>query len=193
MREGPSLTTLLHRVSECPPIFLDEPRIGYEGRVHVGVIVADLIRLYAGDRGHDVDVTPWLSSDTTQRNRLRLIAVACWLLADDSIHGAVEVPTLLYDLLKDGLDGLAGIVEAGKFVANEERREELVRYCLYRLGLRPAGETDKQAEDRLATLNSVEQRSILRGTDQAQRRAEEIRKALKRKAAQEAAAKVSRE
>lgn len=193
MKEGPSLSVLLHRMSECPPIFLDEPRVGNDGRIHIAAVVADLIRLYVGDPEWEVAVEPWLAIDPKQRNRLRLVSLACWLLSDDGIRSVVEAPTLVYSLLEDGLDGLAGIVEARRFTTSDERREELVRYCLYRLGLRPAGETEKQSEDRLATLNSVEQQRILHETEAAQRRAEEIRAALKRKAAQEAAAKVSRE
>jgi hypothetical protein len=50
---------------------------------------------------------------------------------------------------------------AKRLVAGTDRREELARLCLRALGLRPAGETAAQAEDRLATLNSVERRRVL--------------------------------
>ena len=44
---------------------------------------------------------------------------------------------------------------AERFVSDPERREELVRWVLARLGLRPAGESEHQAADRLSALDSV--------------------------------------
>src|SRR2546422_1011214 len=70
---------------------------------------------------------------------------------------------------------------------------ELVRFCLRNLGLGPAGESVAQAQDRLTTLDSVELRRVLQDTKKAEERARAIREALAKKAAEEAAAKVTRE
>ena len=79
------------------------------------------------------------------------------------------------------------------FVTDPDRREELARLCLKALGLRPAGETIAQAEDRLATLNSVERESVRKATAAAEQRAQAIREAMARKAEDEANMKAMRE
>jgi hypothetical protein len=85
------------------------------------------------------------------------------------------------------------VVDAERFVTDPERREELVRHCLAKLALRPRGETDEQANDRRTSLDSVERRRIIEATRAAEERAREVREALVRKAAEEAAAKATRE
>jgi hypothetical protein len=82
---------------------------------------------------------------------------------------------------------------ARKFVADPDRREELARLALARLGFRPAGETLAQAQDRLTTLNSTERARVMKASRAAEERARQIREALVRKAAEESADKFSRE
>jgi hypothetical protein len=78
-------------------------------------------------------------------------------------------------------------------VGDPDRREELVRVCLAELGLRPRGETVAQAMDRLNTLDSVERKRVVDQTREAEARARQIREAMARRAAQEAAARYSPE
>ena len=65
--------------------------------------------------------------------------------------------------------------------------------ALARLGLRPAGETIAQAQDRLTTLSSAERQRVMRAARAAEERARAIREALVRKAAQESADKYTRD
>jgi len=85
------------------------------------------------------------------------------------------------------------LAQAPSFVRDPDRREELVRLCLRDLGLRPAGETVAQAQDRLATLNTAERQRVLQAARQAEERARAIREAMAKQAAEEAAAQYSRE
>jgi hypothetical protein len=78
-------------------------------------------------------------------------------------------------------------------INDPDRREELVRLCLKGLGLIPQGESAAQAADRLTTLDSVERDRVIRETRQAEARAREIREAMARKRAEEAAARYSPE
>jgi hypothetical protein len=96
-------------------------------------------------------------------------------------------------LLAVGLNGLAEATPAGLFVADPDRREELVRVCLRELGLRPAGETVAQAKDRLTTLNAAERTRVVKAARKAEQRAADIREAMRRKAEEEANAKATRE
>jgi hypothetical protein len=84
-------------------------------------------------------------------------------------------------------------VPVEKFVSDAERREELARFCLARLGFRPFGETKPQAEDRLTSLSAAERARVLQASRKAEARAREVREALARKAAEESADKYTRE
>jgi hypothetical protein len=74
-----------------------------------------------------------------------------------------------------------------------ERREELARLTLARLGLRPAGESAAQAQDRFTSISSIERARILKASQQAEQRARALREALAKKAAEESADKWTRE
>ena len=65
--------------------------------------------------------------------------------------------------------------------------------ALARLGFVPAGETPEQAADRLTAISGMERRRLLEASRAAEQRARQIREALARKAAEEAADKWSRE
>ena len=190
---GPPLETLLRRLVDTPPDFLDEPRIGARGRVAVAALVHDLLAMH-GARAADGALRRFVSGDAhADRNRLALAMVACWLLADDALV-ARAVPA---DGLLEVLDALCGELSAAAaahdYVRDGDRREELVRSVLARLGLRPDGETAAQAQDRLSALSGVERARLLEASRAAERRAREIREALVRKAAEESADKWTRE
>ena len=192
-QEGPPLESLTRRLAECPPEFLASPRIGAVGKVVVPAVVADLLReigggpLTADQAAALTEAEPW-----RRRNTLGLILVAAWLLHDPWFRQP-ELAGPAFDFLSTGLQTLAGAYSAPVFVSDPDRREELARLCLKALGLRPAGESIAQAEDRLATLNSVERESLRKATAAAERRAQAIREAMARKAEEEANLKAMRE
>lgn len=192
-REGPILETLTRRLAETPEEFLAEPRIGNAGQVHTAAIVGDLLRMLE----HDVstrDLSAFSSSDRRgDRNRLGVTLVLAWLLADDWFIRARPDATGVLTLLGTTAGELAEHVTAGKLVTDPDRREELARVALARLGLRPAGETIAQAQDRLMTLSSSERQRVMRASRAAEERARAIREALVRKAAQESADKFTRD
>jgi hypothetical protein len=192
--EGPSLAALLHRLSECPAEFLAEPRHKNRGVIEVAAIV--------GDHFRDMGLAPADVMDLSQfqfdgkpagANRLRLVAVATWLLNDASLKSRGELGPAMATLLSQGLNSLASVVRAEAAVADPDRREELVRLCLQSLNLRPQGESQTQAADRLTALDSVERSRVVRQTREAEARAREVREMMARRAAEEAAAKASRE
>jgi hypothetical protein len=190
--EGPELTALLRRLTECPREFLEEPRIGESGRVVVSAVVFDLIDDLGGTGASHVHL-PFGSADPSDRNGMRVVLVACWLLHDPWFRSRRDLGARAHAFLIEELPLLAMVVDAERFVTDPERREELVRHCLAKLALRPRGETDEQANDRRTSLDSVERRRIIEATRAAEERAREVREALVRKAAEEAAAKATRE
>jgi hypothetical protein len=190
--EGPELAGLLRRLTECPPEFLEEPRIGATGRVAVVAVVFDLLADLGGIGASDVPL-PFQSSDPSDRNAMRIVLVASWLLHDPWFRARGDLGARAHAFLVEEPPILARVVDADQFVTDPERREELVRHCLARLALRPRGETEEQASDRRTSLDSVERRRVIEATRATEQRARDVREALEKKAAEEAAAKAMRE
>jgi len=189
--EGPAFEPLNRRLSECPREFLTEPRIGKRGVIHVDAVVADLLSDLGGGQ-RVVDVGPFRSDDAKDRNRLSATLVACWLLHDDAFIGGRFSEAVL-GFLVDDVPELAQVVPAPQLVNDADRREELIRLALKALGLRPAGETAAQAQDRLTTVSTIERRRVVAAARAAEERARAIREAMAKKAAAEAAARYMRE
>jgi hypothetical protein len=194
--EGPPLEALTHRMAECPADFLRAPGTGVE-EIDIPALVADLLR----DLGMRIPPAQLASKFAASKgravpkanNRLRLIAVGVWLLSDEWFL-ALPVPAAsVWQLLSVALDPMAEALDASLAVSDPDRREELVRFCLWSLDLRPAGETREQAQDRLTSLDSVERVRVVRETRAAEERAQKIRQAMAEKAAREAASTYGRE
>lgn len=192
MIAGPPLERVMRRLAETPEDFLAEPRIGETGQVVTAALVADLFHAL----GHQItaaDLTGFAATSSVDRNRLMLVAIAVWLLADDWVAVAASDRATLAGLLGERISDLAGAGKADAFVSDAERREELARTVLAALGLVPAGETEAQANDRLSAVSAAERRRLLRASRDAEERARAIREALIRKAAEESADKYTRE
>lgn len=190
---GPDLPRLTRRLAEIPADFLDEPKIGKGGRLVVAALVNDLVKRF-GRRATASELSLFEGSNPKQdRNRLQLIAIATWLLAEEWFATANISAESLLELLAQQLTEMASATRADKFVTDSERREEFARVILARLNFRPASESKAQAIDRLSSLSSIERQRLLEESRAAEKRAREIREALARKAAQESADKWTRE
>jgi hypothetical protein len=192
-QSGPPLELLLHRIADTPADFLAEPRLGKKDGVEVAAVVADLCRSL-GTRPDTRDLVRLHAKLTdADRNRLAVALIASWLLFDPWFRDQAPSLESLLSVLVDGAEELGRETPARKFVEDPERREELARFVLARLGYRPAGESVAQAEDRLTGLSAAERTRVLKAARAAEERAKAIREALARKAAQESADKWSRE
>lgn len=195
--EGPQLEVLTRRIAECPADFLAEPRDSSgKGVVYVAAVVYDLIRDLGGAPLTKEQLAGFElkhKKSKEDRNRHRVTLVASWLLHDAWFLYRGRFATQAYSFLAEGLRDLASLTQVETLVADPDRREELTRLCLKALNLRPAGESDAQAEDRLATLDSVERSRVVREARAAEERARQIREELARKAAEEAASVYGRE
>lgn len=197
--DGPVLAALVHRLSECPGEFLQEPRVeqrdgAFLGTIHVDAVASDVIRSMGGS------VPPVSDTKALRRgrgrspaNHLRLALVACWVLGDRWFEGRRGCAERVLDSLVTRLAPLADVVPAADFVSDPDRREELVRACLAHLDLRPSGEGVADAADCLAALDSVERARVVRDARRAEERARAIREAMAKKEAEEAAARYGRE
>jgi len=192
MNNAPLLETLTRRLAECPADFLAEPRLGKQGLVQVDAVVSDLMRALGGAALTTEQAAPFRVTNAKQyRNWLSVTLIACWLFSDATFSGGDGHQ--VYQFLLSQLRELAAVTPAPKFVTDPDRREELARLGLKALDLRPAGETPEQAQDRLATLNSAERQRVIAAARAAEERARQIREALAKKEAEEAADKWTRE
>jgi hypothetical protein len=192
-QEGPILESLTRRLTETPEEFLAEPRIGQTGRAHVAAVVGDLLQLLSTSVQSN-ELGRFVGMDVRQdRNRLAITLLLCWLLSDEWFRQAKLEPRTILSLLDSEANELAAQLASRKFVTDPDRREELARVTLARLGFRPAGETLAQAQDRLTTLNSSERARVMKASRAAEERARQIREALTKKAAEESADKWTRE
>lgn len=147
---------LTDRLARTPPVFRDRKA------VQLDAVVADLFRDRATRRlaGDEVARFRGDGAAGARARHLELVLIASWLLHDEAFAGT-PVEALLA-LLDGRLAELASAVVPRLFVDDAERREELVRACLAALARVPDGETPAAAEDRLAVLDSVRRRALLR-------------------------------
>ncbi|HVE79428.1 MAG TPA: DUF4158 domain-containing protein [Gemmatimonadaceae bacterium] len=162
------------------------------GMVHTAAVVADLVRMFGGTPS-PADVAGFARTDAADRPRLGVALVLCWLLADEWFLQAAVPAADVARLIDEAAGELAAGATAARFVQDADRREELARLALGRLGFRPAGETEAQAADRLTSLSTAERARVLRAAGAAEARARKVREALRRKAAEESADKWTRE
>ena len=207
-REGPPLATLLRRIVDTPPDFLAEPKVGDQGVVHVDAVAGDVVALLGAPvpRGlltcfvttvsttvsttHSTTVS---TTDRGERNRLSIALLACWICADPWLRVASVKAEELLRALDTVSSDLAPYAPAKSFHTDPERREELARTMLARLDLRPEGEREAQARDRLLSVSAAERKRLVEATRGAVERVRAIREALARKAAEESADKMWRE
>lgn len=192
-KAGPPIEQLIHRLSETPPDFLDEPKIGQAGRIHVDAVVNDLL-LNLGIMPDAKRLNRFQGRTASEdRNRLSIVLLLCWLLHDVWFQSAKLCDNDVWLLLDNETKALADQVAASKFISDPDRREELARLALERCGLHPEGESEAQAQDRLTSLSSRERARVLAAARAAEERARAIREKLVQKAADESADKWTRE
>lgn len=182
--EGPAISQLHHRMTATPTDLLD-----LQDTQFLPALVHDLLYRHQQSFSHDLlmpfreklNKCPWYKT--------------CYLLlhlyADKSFTqlNANKLVIALQEKSKE-------LHAAGKnsiYVEDVDRREEFIRVALAAVDLRPQGETQIQAEDRLMTVSSFERKRVMEAARAAEERAAQIREALARKAAEEAANKMSRE
>ncbi len=212
-QEGPDLNYLLHKLSECPTDFQKEPCILKTGEkpsklpdnsINTIALVSDL--LYgitkvplSSKEIEDIrtsDAINSVSKPAQISNFLKLIQICCYILYENSFQKP-EYVSLIKKFLSFKKDSklylLSKLVEPTQFITDPERREELCRTCLQHLNLRPKGETDIQAKDRLTTIDTVERQRVFEESKKSAQRAKKIREEMERKEAEEAASKYNRE
>lgn len=189
----PSLAELLFHQAGIAPDLSGEPRIGAAGRIATDAVVFDLMLELGGGFLPVEGLRRFRSDLPADRNRLRLVLAAAWLFHHPYFRQGKRHAEPCRAFLAHGLDELARVVDADLVLTKPERREELIRRALAALGQRPAGETEVQARDRLAGLDSVAQERLLQEARDRLKAEREAEIARKKREEEEAAARYGRE
>ena len=191
----PPLPEWLRWLAELPAVMRSPPEGIGDGRTRVRAVVADLFESLLGV----APAGPWLdafdagSAAPSERNRLSWVLATCHVLWHPSLRAEKLPRAAIERLLVQEISALAAVAPAEALLRDEERREELVRRVLRAAGQRLPGETERERTDRLKQVDAIERHRVLVAAAQRERRTREVREAMARKAAEEAAAKVSRE
>jgi hypothetical protein len=192
---GPSLDSLVHRLGECPPEFLELSMEETRGAEILIAILGDTFMEY-GEHNPWQAEDPFLDrlrrkpTDVSASRHRGLLGVVAWLLFDEWFQEHASIACRAWRWIRgEEVRELSRLVSPELFTSDMDRREELVRVLLASIDVRPAGETIEQASDRKSTLDSVERSKVLQATIAAEKRAREIREAMARKAALESASR----
>ena len=184
--EGPAMTQLHHRMTSTPEVVIngDLP-------LHLTPLVHDLVFSYSSQ---------FLPN---QLDPFRKTLAQCpwhiasylmlYFLADPAFKACNFSSEALLISLQNTAQELFDAGNNRVYVEDVDKREEFIRVVLASLKLRPEGETQAQADDRLLTVSSLERKRIMQASRVAEERAERIRKQMAAKAARQAADKLSRE
>jgi hypothetical protein len=181
-QEGPPLGALMHDLATVSPDVWD---LG----VDVDALWADTVADIAGPREpHSSD----LSRLADTESRRQAVAVVLAVLHGPSLQswrGSWDTGRVHEGVVS--MLALADHVQAREWVVDPRSREEAARVLLDLLGLRPAGESDAVAADRLAALSTPGLAVTLAELAEEQRRAAELARQLADKRAREAAMRVT--
>lgn len=197
---GPPLEELIDHLILIPGEFLEGNQKSADSvAVNIPAIVNDLLLDLGGNPLSDEEITKHFpekkDNKADKNNYYRIVSILCYIYEYsyflEKKSGAELVKTYL--LSQKLIELSKAVRSADEFITDPDRREEICRVALNVLNYYPEGENEKNAMDRLNTLDSVERKKILAKTEDAQKRARELREAMMRQEAEEAASKMSRE
>ena len=185
-REGPDINTLHHRLTEFPKEWLNSSLPAYFPALVHDAVFNRSVGINASD------LAPFKRS-FKQCEWYRVSLLIAFFVTDDSFEGFRFDLTLVLALFENTAKELTQAGSNNIYISDVDRREEFIRVVLQSLNLRPKGETDEQAEDRLQAVSSQERLKVLQASKAAEERARELREALAKQKAKEAADKMTRE
>ncbi|MCX7023001.1 MAG: hypothetical protein NT080_00080 [Spirochaetes bacterium] len=186
----PELIELERLLAEAPASILDP------GVSPVAIVNDALMNLGMAPLAKE-ETRPFVPGAKTA-DRDAIVRLACRLLGHPFFGGWASesgdaARASLLTALSGSVAGRAAASHAERFAVEVEGREELSRILLSGIGTRPAGETAAQAEDRLKAVDSIERKRVMERAQAAEKRSRDIREAMERREAEEAASKMQRD
>jgi hypothetical protein len=184
--EGPAISQLHHRMTAAP-----KELFAPNDYQHLPALVHDL--LYRHQTQFSAEVLAPFRDNPVKCPWYATCYLLLYLYSDNSFTSFKLAPEKLLKALQEKANELYSSGKNAIYVEDVDRREEFIRVALAAVNLRPQGETQIQAEDRLMTVSSFERKRVMEAAKIAEERAAQIREALAKQAALEAANKMSRE
>ncbi|HNI26261.1 MAG TPA: hypothetical protein PLJ29_07885, partial [Leptospiraceae bacterium] len=178
------------RLMDCPKEFYSSDR-SYRSETENKALFSDLHFFLTG-KYPDEKMLALIPSDKDE-NLGRCASMCTYILFHQWFRNRKEAAELSAMFLSSVLPAYSSAVSADEFAGNSERREELIRLLLYHLGYFPKGETEKYSLNRLAALDSVERDKVIKESREVMKKVQALREAMARKAAEEAASKMTGE
>ena len=185
-REGPDINTLHHRLTEFPKEWISPKLPNY-----FTALVHDAIYDHCNSvSASDLNI---FRRPHQQCEWYRMSLLIAFFICDESFEKFQFNSNSLLSLLDTTAKELAQAGHNKVYINDVDRREELIRVVLNTLSLYPKGETSALAEDRLQAVSSQERLKVLQAARIAEQRSHELRVALAKQKAKEAADKMTRE
>ena len=200
MREGPELYYLIQKLQNTPLSLIQENIIDSEKKTNKQQHVLSISKSVFFNMGQDTK--DWNSFELLNFNKkdvqieikyLQISLLILNILNDDFFYNRSENILNAKKLFGENLINLVKLIEPTEFIFDDERREELIRYILLNLNYYPKGENENKAKDRFTSIDSIERKRMIDASIAAQKRAKELREAMERQEAEEAASKWNRE
>ncbi|MEW6709674.1 MAG: hypothetical protein AB1403_07610 [Candidatus Riflebacteria bacterium] len=189
MIKGPTVSELIHHIKQCPEEFLRPPVFKGKGEIFTLALVNDTWRKLLGEPTSIHGIT--IGADQRSVAELALMQICCWAI-DHSFFRQTG-PDWFKKFICEALTPIAPLVKTELWVKDEERAEELARLLLQACGALPKGETEAEAQDRLAAVDTIKRLKVIEESRAAMERAREIKRKMAEAKAREAANVYSRE
>lgn len=185
-REGPDINILHHRLTEFPKEWMSSELPDYFVALIHDAIYSRCYSISASDLNI-------FRRPPKQCDWYRMSLLIAFFLSDESFDEFQFNSSSVLSVLDTTAKELAQAGPNKVYINDVDRREELIRVTLNALSLYPKGETSTLAEDRLQAVSSQERLKVLRAARLAEQRSHELRVALAKQKAKEAADKMTRE
>lgn len=184
--EGPDINTLHHRLTEYPKEWMTpQPPSYFYALMHDAV--------FALSESVQVSSLARFNRPFAQCEWYQASLLVAYFLMDSGFKSFQYESDFLIDAIENTAKELSQAGSNTLYIQDVDRREEFIRVVLSAIKLRPAGETVNQAEDRLQAVSSLERVKVLKAAKVAEQRAHDLRIALAKQKAKEAADKMTRE
>jgi len=147
----PSINSLITHLQKAPAFFFND-KAAFPSK-----IIGDVLENYGFDRETERWVKRYNINDSAGSNHARIGLLVAWLLTHEWFETHKEQMSGMMGLFLSGFSKLSALVDAKEIITEEERSEELVRLCLTKLEILPAGEDLNSAQLRLNSINTVKQ------------------------------------
>jgi hypothetical protein len=197
---GPPIVHLTNKILSIPNEFISEPILKNSsgkilGQLPTIAFYFDFIYYSTGKFPTNNPIFN-LYDNKENKNQLIVITIIIYLLTESWIKKIDINENQFFEFLTKNLKKYTDIISYKEFLTIPDKSEELCRLIYKNLNILPDDETNEYFEDRTNSLDTIYRQEVLKKSKEAQLRIlkeKELREAMRRKEAEEAASKMPRE